>query len=134
MIRPQRGPFQDPGQFRRRKNPPSSVQHSGQLPETAGRFARNTACWKGSGLPYQPHTLFRAEAPLPCPSHTRFHPPEASGYPFLSLCPKREKKPRHEASLKEPRDRTPPTSFQPCASQRHSQLVLKTTFLPNHHP
>lgn len=44
------------------------------------------------------HTLFRTGAPLPGPSHTRSHPPKAPGTPPFSLCPKREKKPRHEAS------------------------------------
>lgn len=92
MIGPQRSPFQDPGQFQRSKTTrvPFSTRDSSQRLSGPG-------CPKLS-LPERnrltpPHTFFRAEAPRPCPSHTRSNSPRAPG-PLLSLYVQREKRNR----------------------------------------
>lgn len=106
---PNAAPFKTQDSSERSRFPPSPVQHSGQLPATL----RGQSPEIQDASPHRTRVLFKTEAPLPCPSHTRSRPPGAPGIaPFL-LCPKKEKKPRHEASLREPRERTPPTSFQP---------------------
>lgn len=91
---------------------PSQIQHLGQLPATLRAPLPERQDARNERLTPL-HTLLSTEAPLPCPSHTRSHPPEAPGTPPFSLCPKKEKKPRHKTSLSEPRERTPPTSSQP---------------------
>ena len=84
---PQCSPIQYSGQFQSSKSyesnsaPGTAPSHSvAPLPER--QDARNERL-----TPL--YTLFSTEAPLPCPSHTRSHPPEAPGTPPFSLCPKK---------------------------------------------